>query len=125
MQAGAEIIFLPHPRRFGKTLNLSMLRAFFERCPAETEHATRETLFHGLAIHDTPCLRDHFARYPVISLTFKDVKEQDHATALFKLELLLRTEAPKTSIPYKVRGAIFATGSTLIRTMFSSPMARA
>jgi hypothetical protein len=39
LNAGAQILLIPRPRRFGKTLNLSMLRYFFERHDTEEETA--------------------------------------------------------------------------------------
>jgi hypothetical protein len=66
---GAEVLLLPRPRRFGKTLNLSMLRYFFEKSAAE-----RRPLFAGLDVERSEAAWPHFQRYPVIFLTFKDVK---------------------------------------------------
>ena len=66
---GGEVLLLPRPRRFGKTLNLSMLRCFLEKTPED-----RRPLFAGLAIASSEIARPHFQRYPVIFLTFKDVK---------------------------------------------------
>ncbi len=45
IEDGAEVILLPRPRRWGKTLNMSMLKYFFEK----TEQSNRH-LFNGLAI---------------------------------------------------------------------------
>ncbi|XXY54260.1 AAA family ATPase [Sorangium sp. So ce269] len=63
-------LLLPRPRRFGKTLNLSMLRCFFERRDEDLSH-----LFEGLAIWRAgEAYRAHFQRYPVVFMTFRDVK---------------------------------------------------
>ena len=35
MDKGDKILLIPRPRRFGKTLNLSMLKYFYDRCPEE------------------------------------------------------------------------------------------
>jgi hypothetical protein len=68
--AGIEVLLLPRPRRFGKSLNLSMLRCFFERSDEDLSR-----LFEGLAgWHAGDAYRAHFQRYPVIYLNFKDVK---------------------------------------------------
>ena len=91
IQGGADIILLPRPRRFGKTLNLSMLRYFFEM-PAYHEDADLEKLFHGLAISETDLYRQHAHKYPVIYLTFKDVKERDFHSALYNLHHILHKE---------------------------------
>lgn len=48
-EAAGEVISMPRPRRFGKTLNLSMLRRFFEKSNISTEH-----LFTGTKIWQNP-----------------------------------------------------------------------
>ncbi len=65
----AKVLLVPRPRRFGKTLNLSMLRCFFEKGPHDAT-----ALFAGLAIEASSRARAHFQRHPVIFATFKDVK---------------------------------------------------
>jgi hypothetical protein len=67
---GTKVLLLPRPRRFGKTLNLSMIRCFFERRPEDMSH-----LFQDLAIWRAgEAYRKHFQRYPVIFLTFRGVE---------------------------------------------------
>ncbi len=65
----AQVLLAPRPRRFGKTLNLSMLRYFFEKSAED-----RRPLFAGLAVASAERAWTHFQRYPVIFMTFKDVK---------------------------------------------------
>ena len=65
-----KVILLPRPRRFGKTLNLSMLRYFFEARQESLAH-----LFTGLAIEAESEVMQQQGQYPVIFLTFKDCKE--------------------------------------------------
>jgi hypothetical protein len=65
----AQVLLAPRPRRFGKTLNLSMLRCFFEKRAED-----RRPLFDGLAVASSSHAWAHFQRYPVIFMTFKDVK---------------------------------------------------
>jgi hypothetical protein len=76
----SQVVLLPRPRRFGKTLNLSTLRYFVER-PVErpvTGSAQKDDVrraFSGLEIES--CGGDlwgSFQKHPVIFLTFKDVK---------------------------------------------------
>ena len=68
---GFQTVLLCRPRRFGKTINLSTLRYFFERSTED-----RSALFDGLEIMRAgPMYRQHFQRYPVITLTFKGIKE--------------------------------------------------
>jgi hypothetical protein len=67
---GLEVVLFPRPRRFGKTLNLSMLRYFFEKSPED-----RASLFEGLEVFEAgPRYREHFGRYPVVFMSFRDVK---------------------------------------------------
>ena len=62
-----KVILLPRPRRFGKSVNLSMLRCFFEKRDEDLWH-----LFEGLLIARAGDeYRAHFRRYPVIHLSFK------------------------------------------------------
>lgn len=69
---GAQVLLLPRPRRFGKTLNLSMLRYFFEKRGEDLSG-----LFADLAIWQAGgAYQAHFRRYPVVFLTFKDVKAE-------------------------------------------------
>lgn len=84
LQIGFETVLLPRPRRFGKTLNLSMLRYFFDQAaPAE------ENLFQGLAIEKSPLFEQHHHRYPVIYMTFKDAKGQDWADCFKYLQQVI------------------------------------
>jgi hypothetical protein len=68
-------ILIPRPRRFGKTLNLSMLKYFYDCRPGEEEN---KTLFHSLAIQKAgrTCL-DKMGKHPVIFLSFRSIKELD------------------------------------------------
>ena len=72
LEDGAEVVLFCRPRRFGKTLNLDMLRHFFEM-PAEGADAG--DLFAGMLVSSCgeEVLR-HQGKYPVVWLTFKDVK---------------------------------------------------
>jgi len=72
LEKGTSVALIPRPRRFGKTLNLSMLRYFFEK-----SEENRGQLFHNLAIWKQQKFREQQGKYPVIFLTFKDNK---HAT---------------------------------------------
>ena len=83
---GAKVVLLPRPRRFGKTLNLSMLRYFFEKRDEDLSH-----LFSDLAVWRAgEGYRAHFQQYPVISLTFKDVKETSFEAAWKAIRLKIQ-----------------------------------
>ena len=83
---GSDIILLPRPRRFGKTLNLSMLRYFFEQSAED-----RSYLFGDLAIASMPEVMAQRGKYPVIFLSLKDVKGQDWAISQEKLREITRS----------------------------------
>jgi len=72
LDGSAKITLFPRPRRFGKTINMSMLRAFLERGREDRTDLFADT--HVWAL-DGGRLRTHFQRYPVISLSFKDIKQ--------------------------------------------------
>ncbi len=86
LTAPAEVQLYPRPRRFGKTLNLSMLKSFFEVGPDAT------ALFHDLAVWNNPASMAHFQRHPVIFLTFKDVKLRGWADSLRRIRAILASE---------------------------------
>ncbi len=79
-----QTILLPRPRRFGKTLNLSMLKYFFEK-----EKQNKSYLFDNLSITKEAEFKEHFNRYPVIFLSFKDVKEINFDDAFYKIKELI------------------------------------
>nr|VFJ43759.1 MAG: PD-(D/E)XK nuclease superfamily protein [Candidatus Kentron sp. FW] len=88
LDSPAQVLLLPRPRRFGKTLNLSMLQAFFDR--DKPEHAD---LFRGLAIEQAGVeYLAHRGRYPVVFLTLKDVKSLDWENCLGHLRGLITAE---------------------------------
>ncbi|MEA2029734.1 MAG: AAA family ATPase [Campylobacterota bacterium] len=86
LRNSAKVILLPRPRRFGKTLNLSMLRSFFDKKEQSQE------LFANLAISQNSKAIAHNNQYPVIYLTFKDIKERDFTSTLAKIESLISDE---------------------------------
>nr|VFJ72099.1 MAG: PD-(D/E)XK nuclease superfamily protein [Candidatus Kentron sp. FM]VFJ72260.1 MAG: PD-(D/E)XK nuclease superfamily protein [Candidatus Kentron sp. FM]VFK19257.1 MAG: PD-(D/E)XK nuclease superfamily protein [Candidatus Kentron sp. FM] len=88
LDSPAKVLLLPRPRRFGKTLNLSMLRTFFDRNASGTAD-----LFQGLAIKQTgEEYTAHQGRYPVVFLTLKDVKTLNWDDCLGHLRQLIATE---------------------------------
>ncbi len=63
------VTLIARPRRFGKTLNLDMLNCFFSRA-----YEGRGELFEGLSIWENEKYRELQGSYPVISLSFADIK---------------------------------------------------
>lgn len=86
IEEGSVITLLPRPRRFGKTLNLSTLRYFFER----TEGNVYRPLFEGKSIEQWKDYDKYQGKYPVIFITLKDCKgdtfEQVMAQVAFELQ---------------------------------------
>ena len=64
-----DITLITRPRRFGKTLNMSMLNCFFSR-----QYAERGDLFEGLSIWEEEKYRELQGTYPVIFMSFADIK---------------------------------------------------
>ena len=82
----SEVTLFTRPRRFGKTLNMSMLKSFFEI-------GTDKSLFDGLYISGNKELCDEYmGRYPVIFLSFKGVDGLDFASAKRMLYAVLKDE---------------------------------
>jgi hypothetical protein len=84
---GAEVILFPRPRRFGKTLNMSMLKYFFEKTEEDNRY-----LFKELNIQKHKDIMDKQGKYPVIYLTFKDVKSSSYAVDYNKVKELIAEE---------------------------------
>ena len=73
----SKVFLLPRPRRFGKSLNMQMLQCFFEKPVARIynpEGASLSYLFQDKLVWQHEALRELQGKYPVIFLTFKDVK---------------------------------------------------
>lgn len=83
---GARVILIPRPRRFGKTLNMSLLRYFYEQ--AEDGDDSRQ-LFKGLKIEQHKEIMSRQGKYPVIFLTFKDEKYSSWDDCRRGIELLM------------------------------------
>ena len=80
LESRSEVVLLPRPRRFGKTLTLSMLRYFFEK-----SSDSRAALFEKLAIAQHPEIMKHQGHYPVIFFTFKEAKNNSWESCYAKL----------------------------------------
>ena len=80
--SGDDVTLITRPRRFGKTLNMSMLNCFFSN-----KYADREDLFEGLAIWEDEKYRLLQGTYPVIFLSFADVKADNLQDAKFQVKM--------------------------------------
>ena len=74
-ESGDDVTLITRPRRFGKTLNMSMLEVFFS-----IKYANRGELFEGLSIWKEETYRNLQGTYPVISVSFAGVKENTYST---------------------------------------------
>ena len=83
------VTLITRPRRFGKTLNMSMLRAFFE-AGADT------TLFDGLYIAgNKEICEQYMGKYPVIFLSLKSVEGLNFEAAKYRITELIGREAQR------------------------------
>ena len=79
-----DVTLINRPRRFGKTLNMSMLEKFFS-----VQYAGREDLFRGLTVWEDEKYRKLQGTYPVISLSFANVKEKNYEMAVKRINQIL------------------------------------
>ena len=91
LQGWCKVTLFTRPRRFGKTLNMSMLKSFFEI-------GTDKTLFDGLYISGNKELCDeHMGKYPVIFLSFKGVEGLTYDEAFDVLVRVIGKEISRVS----------------------------
>ncbi len=83
--SGDSVTLITRPRRFGKTLNMSMVEQFFS-----VDYADRGDLFEGLSIWENEKYRNIQGTYPVISLSFARVKETNYADTRETICAILR-----------------------------------
>ena len=84
---GVQVNLITRPRRFGKTLNLSMLHYFFAE---EVDGITTKDLFNGLKISEvSEKYMAHQGQYPVIFLTFKEIESDNFQEMLDELKILM------------------------------------
>ena len=75
------------PRRFGKTLNMSMIQRFFEKTDESNAY-----LFDGLKISEFPGCMQYQGQYPVISLSLKSMKQGSYKDAFHMFKVLIARE---------------------------------
>ena len=87
-----EVTLFTRPRRFGKTLNMSMLRYFFEKDPDENI-GENQRLFQELKImNEGDQYLSHMGKYPVITLSLKSMKQPTYTLAFDMLKKALAEE---------------------------------
>lgn len=83
-ESGDSVTLITRPRRFGKTLTMSMVEQFFS-----VQYQGRRDLFENLSIWQEEKYRSLQGTYPVISLSFANIKEKDYPNTRFKICQLL------------------------------------
>ena len=83
-ESGDSVTLITRPRRFGKTLTMSMLECFFSE-----KYAGRGDLFEGLSIWQDEKYRQMQGTYPVIYLSFSEIKEENCKAAKEKMYQLI------------------------------------
>ncbi|MHB8127153.1 MAG: AAA family ATPase [Desulfitobacteriaceae bacterium] len=92
LEDGSKVILLPRPRRFGKTLNMSMLRCFFEKSAEDNR-----LLFENLAIAEQADCMAKQGQYPVIYLSFKELKNDNWEDCLNSFKFMIWQEYQRHS----------------------------
>lgn len=83
-ESGDEVTLITRPRRFGKTLTMSMVEQFFS-----VKYTGKGELFEGLTIWQEEKYRSIQGTYPVISLSFANIKEKNYTNTRYKICQLL------------------------------------
>lgn len=89
---GDSVTLITRPRRFGKTLTMSMVEHFFS-----LKYAEEGKLFEGLSIWQEEKYRQLQGTYPVISLSFANIKEKDYDKTSYRIRQILMKEYEKYS----------------------------
>ncbi|KAG4083522.1 hypothetical protein H8356DRAFT_1299323 [Neocallimastix lanati (nom. inval.)] len=97
---GIIAYLITRPRRFGKSLNLSMIKEFFEKPINEKENKDKKFVFDGLEVSKDRKNMRHFHKYPVIFLNFKGKKSKEDGSSIINF---LKTEISSVFIYYKNR----------------------
>ena len=84
-ESGDDTTLITRSRRFGKTLNMSMVEHFFS-----IKYAGKSDIFEGLSIWQEEKFRQLQGTYPVISLSFARIKEEDYENCRGKLCEIIR-----------------------------------
>ena len=84
--SGDDVTLITRPRRFGKTLNMSMLNCFFSN-----QYAGRGDLFEGLKLWEYEKYRNIQGTYPVIFLSFAGIKSDNINDAKLQIKGLIAT----------------------------------
>ena len=103
VEKGGEVTLFTRPRRFGKTLALSMLQTFFElEYDYDGNVVDKKRYFEGMKIMNAPDkILSMMGQYPVIKLSLKSAKQNDYFTAFKKLRDEIINEYKRHSYLWK------------------------
>ena len=103
LDSGSKVMLFTRPRRFGKTLNMSMLRYFFENSEQDNSY-----LFNDLAISEAgEEYLSHSGKYPVISISLKSMKQPTWSGAFAEFKEIVANEFERhfeKGVPEKITG---------------------
>ncbi len=102
-ESGDDVTLITRPRRFGKTLNMNMLERFLS-----VEYAGQGEIFEGLSIWKDGAYRKLQGSFPVIFLSFADVKANTFAVAREKICMLIQSIYQKYD--YLLKGSFLKEG---------------
>lgn len=106
-----KVTLITRPRRFGKTLNMSMVECFFSN-----KYAGRSDLFEGLSIwEDSRNYRELQGTFPMIFLTFANIKARNYADMEYKISEVIAALYEKNR--YLLEGDLFSENE---RTYYKS-----
>ncbi|MCI7437006.1 MAG: ATP-binding protein [Spirochaetia bacterium] len=83
-ESSTQVTLITRPRRFGKTLNMNMLECFFSN-----HYKNRSDLFEGLSIWSEEKFRKMQGTYPVIFLSFANIKQDTYQKTLLRIKKLV------------------------------------
>ena len=88
LDSGSKVTLFTRPRRFGKTLNMSMLRRYFEKTEDDNSYLFDELKIAGA----DEKYHEYMGQYPVISISLKSMKQPTYETAFARFRSLITRE---------------------------------
>lgn len=105
--SGDSVTLITRPRRFGKTLAMSMVEQFFS-----VDYAGREDLFEGLSVWKEEKYHQIQGTYPVISLSFANVKETGYKMTVYRICQLLMKKFRMYGFAFEGKKVLIGTRQT-------------
>ena len=93
LDSGAKVSLFARPRRFGKTLNMSMLKYFFEKSEEDNAYLFEELYISGAGER----YLTHMGQYPVISISLKSMEKESYEKTIEEFKNLIADEFERHS----------------------------